>query len=160
MGLFHSYDTSLDYDVDIVSNSTISEFEYLGSNRTIKLQVSNTTANQAIGFCRMSIPHSLIDPYNGSISAVIDDGLTPVLFLNSTLYDNGTHRWIYFTYPHSTHEILIVPEFPMIVMLPLFMITGVIATATCKRRRRARLLKTNQRSREIGSLWVVLSALK
>ena len=160
MGLFHSFDTTLDYDVDIVSNSTISGFEYLGSNRTIKLQVSNTTANQTIGFCRISIPHSLIDPINGSISAVIDDGLTPILFLNSTLYDNGTHRWIYFTYPHSTHEILIVPEFPIIVMLPLFMIAGVIATATCKRRRRARSLKTNQRSREIGNLCVVLFTLK
>jgi len=135
MGLFYSFDTSLDCDLDIVSNSTISKFEYLESNRTIELQVSNTTANQMIGFCRMSIPHSMIDPYNGPISAVIDDGLTPVLFLNSTLYDNGTHRWIYFTYPHSTHEILIVPEFPIIVMLPLFITTGVIATATYKRRR-------------------------
>jgi len=140
-GMFHSFETSLYYAVDIVSNSAVSEFEYLSSNRTIELRVSNTTANQTVGFCRVSIPHSLIDPYNGSISVVIDNGLTPVLFLNNTLYDNGTHRWIYFTYPHSTHEILIVPEFPIFLVLTLFMITTVIAAATCRKRRNRRLLK-------------------
>jgi parallel beta-helix repeat protein len=139
-GMFHSF-TSLYYAVDIVSNSAIGEFEYLGSNRTIELRVSNTTANQTVGFCRVSIPHSLIDPHNGSISVVIDNGLAPVLFLNDTLYDNGTHRWIYFTYPHSTHEILIVPEFPTFLVLTLFMITTVIATATCRKRRDRCLLK-------------------
>jgi rhodanese-related sulfurtransferase len=136
MGMFQSFTTSLNYNVDVVSNSTISEFQYIESNRTIELQVSNTTANQTVGFCRISIPHSLIDPTNGPISVVIDNGQTPVLFLNNTLYDNGTYRWIYFTYPQSTHEVLIVPEFPTFLILPLFVITIVMATATYKRKRR------------------------
>ena len=133
MGMFHSFNASPGYEVEIVSNSTIDAFEYLGANRTIGLRVSNTTPNQTIGFCRISIPHSLIDPYNGSISIVIDKGLTPVLFFNDTLYDNGTHRWISFTYPHSTHEILIVAEYPMFFILPLLLAAAAIAAATCRR---------------------------
>jgi parallel beta-helix repeat protein len=136
MGMFQSFSTSLNYNVDVVSNSTINEFEYLESTRTIMLQVSNTTANQTIGFCRISIPHSLINPTNGPISVVIDNGQTQVLFLNNTLYDNGTNRWIYFTYPQSTHEILIAPELPTLLILPLFVITIVMATATYMRKRR------------------------
>jgi parallel beta-helix repeat protein len=135
MGKFHSFNTSLNHDVDIVSNSTVDGLEYLEANSTIKLRVSSTAADQAYGFCRISIPYSLIDPNNGSITVVIDNGQTPVVFLNNTLYDNGTHRWIYFTYSHSTHEILIVPELPASLILPLFMVAAVVATAACKRRR-------------------------
>jgi hypothetical protein len=88
----------------------------------------------------VSIPTNLMYPYNGSISVIIDNGQTPVLFLNDTLYDNGTHRWIYFTYRPSTHEILMVPEFPIFLVLTLFMITAAIATATCRKRRSRCLL--------------------
>jgi hypothetical protein len=82
----------------------------------------------------MSIPHGLIDPYNHSISVVIDDGLTSVLFLNNTLYDNGTHRWTYFTYPLSAHEVLIVPEFPALLILSVFMAITIIVTGAWRRR--------------------------
>jgi hypothetical protein len=42
-----------------------------------------------------------------NITIVIDDGSTPVLNPDLSLYDNGTHRWIYFAYQHSTHNITI-----------------------------------------------------
>jgi parallel beta-helix repeat protein len=133
-GMFHNFKAPPNHDVGIVSDSAISEFEYLGPNRTIRLQISNATANQTVSFCRMIIPHNLIDPYHGPISVVIDDGLTPVLFLNNTLYDNGTHRWIYFTYPLSTHEILIVPEFPVLPILSVFMAMTIIVASAWRRR--------------------------
>lgn len=133
-GMFHSFKVPSNDDASIMSDSATSEFEYLEPNRTIRLQISNTTANQTVGFCRMSIPHSLIDPYNDSISVVIDDGLTPVLFFNNTLYDNGTHRWIYFTYPLSTHEVLIVPEFPVLPVLSVFMTMAIIVAGAWRRR--------------------------
>ena len=135
MGLFHSYATPLNHTVNVVSNSTINDVEYVESNRTIVLQVSNTTADQTIGFCRISIPHYLIDPYNGSISVVIDNGQTPVLFLNNTLYDDGTYRWIYFTYPQTTHSISVVSEFPVSLILAAFMIVTVIAATAYRKRR-------------------------
>jgi parallel beta-helix repeat protein len=140
-GMFHAFNTTLNYEVDIVSDSATGELEYVEPDRIIRLQVSNTTANQTVGFCRMSIPHNLIDPYNDSISVVIDDALTPVLFLNNTLYDNGTHRWIYFTYPLSTHEVLIVPEFPALLILSVFMAVTIIVAEAWRRRPLYRALR-------------------
>jgi parallel beta-helix repeat protein len=106
IGMFHSYNTSLGYEVEVISNSTTGEFEYFESNTTIRMRVSNTTGTQNYGFCRVRISHALMNVT--SISVIIDDGLTPVLFHNYTLYDNGTYRWVYFAYPQSMHEIVIV----------------------------------------------------
>jgi len=120
MGMFHSFDTPLDYRVDVISNSTIEDFTFFESNSTIKMYVSNMTASQTFGFCRVCIPKGLISP---PYMVVIDDGLTEVLYFNGTVYDNGTHRWIYFAYEHSTHEVDIIPEFPagtsMLLILPM-----------------------------------------
>jgi parallel beta-helix repeat protein len=135
MGMFNSFHTSLNYDVNIVSNSTVDDFEYFASNSTVSFRVSSTTPNQTAGFCRVSIPYALINPNNSSISVIIDNGQTPVLFLNNSLHDDGSHRWIYFTYPHSTHEIILVPEFPLFFILPLFIIATLTVGITYKRRR-------------------------
>jgi len=103
MGMFQSFNVPLvGLRVSVISNSSIRDFEYFKSNSTIKMQVSNMTANQTFGFCRVCIPHALMsEPYNVTI-----DGVNPV-FWNYTLYDNGTRRWIYFVYQHSTHEVII-----------------------------------------------------
>jgi len=106
MGMFSSFNTSLGYDVNVISNSTIEDFEYFESNSTIKMYVSNMTTNQTFGFCRVCIPHALMDDPD-VVRIIIDDGQTEVLFANLALYDNSTHRWIYFAYEHSTHEVII-----------------------------------------------------
>jgi len=64
------------------------------------------TAEQTFGFCRVSIPHVLMDDPD-IVRVLIDDGGTEVLFANFTLYDNSTYRWMYFGYEHSTHEVII-----------------------------------------------------
>jgi hypothetical protein len=132
MGPFYSINTPLNQTVDVVSSSSIDDFEYVEFNNTIMLHVTNTSTNEAVGFCRVRIPHSLMEPSNGSISVVIDSGQTPVLFLNNTLYDDGTSRWIYFTYQQSTHSVSIIqtiPEFPIFLILAPLMITTVVAAA-------------------------------
>ena len=105
MGMFHSFKTSLGEYVNVISNSTIEDFEYFENNSTIRMHVSNMASNQIFGFCRVCISHALIDP--DKISVIIDNGQTFVLYHNYTLYDNSTHRWIYFAYEHSTHEVVI-----------------------------------------------------
>jgi hypothetical protein len=137
VGISSDYHFSANQDVNVISNSTIDNCEFIAPN-SIKVQVSNTTANQTTGFFRISIPHSLIDPGNGTLQVIIDNGQTPVLFLNGTLYDNGTHRWTYFTYQHSTREILIIPEFPLQLIFPLLM-TSTIIRVLMRRRRRAEI---------------------
>ena len=129
MGVFHSFNTSLGCSVDVVSNSTIESFEYFESNSTIKMYVSNMTANQKFGFCRVRIPHALMnDTYHITIN-----GAEPY-YWNYTLYDDGNNRWIYFSYQHSTLEIIIISEFLSFLILLLFMIVTLLAVIVHKRR--------------------------
>ena len=129
MGEFHSYRTSLGKHVNVISNSTIEDFTHFESNSTIKMHVSNMTGNQTHGFVRITVPHSLMtEPYNITV-----DGVNPT-YWNYTLHDNGTHRWIYFEYEHSTLEIVIIPEFPSLIILPLLMIATLLAVLTYRRK--------------------------
>ncbi|TET64556.1 hypothetical protein E3J49_03900 [Candidatus Bathyarchaeota archaeon] len=121
MGMFSSFNTSLGYHVNVISNSTIGNFQYFESNGTIRMYASNMTASQTYGFCRIRIPHALMsEPYNVTV-----DGANPT-YWNYTLYDDGDNRWIYFNYEHSTLEIIIIPEFPSFLLLPLFMIATLL----------------------------------
>jgi len=143
MGIFHSFNTSLGYCVNVITNSTIEESEYFESNNTIRLYVSNLTASQTYGFCRVCIPSALTNVTE--ISVVIDDGFTEILYPNYDVYDNGTHRWIYFAYEHSKHKIDIIPELLSFLILPIFIIATLLTTITykitisCNRRTRSSL---------------------
>ena len=122
MGMFSSFNTSQECEVNIISNSTIEFFKYFETNKTIRIGVANSTINQRFGFCRILIPHLLMfEPYNVTI-----DGVSPI-YENQSIYDDGANRIIYFTYAHSTLEILIVSELPILFLL--FMITTLIAAA-------------------------------
>jgi len=129
MGMFHSFNTSLAYYVNVISNSTIERFEYFELNSTIKMYVSNSSVGQAFGFCRVRIPHALMsEPYNVTI-----DGVNPI-YWNYTLYDDGENGWIYFAYEHSTLEIVIVPEFPSLTIMLLLMIATLLAVIVYTRK--------------------------
>jgi|GEM_PF-675646 len=154
MGPLQILNTSLNNDVEVVSNSTIADFEYISSNKTIMLQVSNSTANQTSGFCRMKIPHALVDPFNGSIAIVIDNGETPVPFQNDTVYDDGSNRWIYFAYPMSTHSVSIstIPEFPSSLIMAFFMAAMIFSISNCKKRVRSK--KNSRHSSLCAFVWI------
>jgi parallel beta-helix repeat protein len=128
MGMFHSFNTSLDCFVNVISNSSIDNFEFFESDNTIKMYVSNMTANQTYGFCRVRIPHALMnETYHVTING------TEPYYWNYTLYDDGENRGIYFTYQHSTLEIVIVPEFPSFLILPLLIIATLLAVIVYKK---------------------------
>jgi parallel beta-helix repeat protein len=121
MGIFQSFNTLFGY-VTVVSNSTVEDFEYSESTNTIIMHVSNMTTNQTYGFCRISIPHALMnETYHVTIN-----GADPC-YCNYTLYDDGHNRWIYFSYQHSTLEVIIVPEFPPSLIVPTFLIITLLA---------------------------------
>jgi len=107
------------HGASVISNSTVLSFVFEATNNTIRLTVNGT--DEIYGFCRMCIPHVLIDP---EIVVIIDDGLTEVLYPNFTLRDDGFYRWIYFAYQHSKHEILVIPEFS-----PVFFLLTLISAA-------------------------------
>jgi parallel beta-helix repeat protein len=125
MGIFSSFNASIWYGVDVVSNSTIEDFEYFESNSTITLHVSNMTVSQTKGFCRLTIPHGLMSPlYTITING------TQVSY--TSIFENGTLSIIYFSYEHSELEIVIIPEFPSFLILPLFMTATLLAIIVYK----------------------------
>ena len=129
MGPFHRFNTSLGKSINLISNSTVDGFEY-ESPGMIRFTVSNTTQNQTHGFCRVTIPYeALSTPFNVTI-----DGANPT-YWNYTVYNNGTHNWIYFEYAHSTKEIMIIPESPSLLVLPLFMTVSLVAALVYGRKR-------------------------
>jgi len=131
MGPFNSFNTSVGYSVDVISNSTVEDFRYFESNSTIIMHVSNMTANQTAGFCRITIPHELIaPPYNITVNNNSTD--------YSAIFENETLSIIYFTYEHSRLEIIIIPEFPSTRILTLFTLTTLIATILLKKKRRSK----------------------
>jgi hypothetical protein len=103
MGLFSSFSLPQGYSVNTISNSTITNFNYSSSERKISFNVEGEPGT--IGFCELTIPHALMNV--NLIEVVIDNGNTTILYSNLTLRDNTTHRWIFFSYQHSTHTIVI-----------------------------------------------------
>jgi len=136
MGPFNSFNTSVGYSVDVVSNSTIEDFRYFESNGTVIMHVSNMTANQTVGFCRLTIPHELVlPPYIVKVNG------TEVEY--ETIYENYTEgiSIIYFAYEHSRLEVRVMPEFPSATMLTLLMLTSLIATILLEKKRKPKLNK-------------------
>ena len=128
MGRFYSFNVPLGY-VDVISNSTITDFQFLESSRTIKMHASNVTTSQALGFCRIRIPHALMN----QTYRITIDGADPH-FANYTLHDDGESRWIYFSYMHSTLEIVITPEFQSLILLLTYMTTTLAICLVYRRR--------------------------
>ncbi|MGA3191966.1 MAG: NosD domain-containing protein [Candidatus Bathyarchaeia archaeon] len=103
MGVFSVFKTSLGYDVDVISNSSIASFAYFASNGTIAMQVLSNVLSHTTSFCRVRIPHGLMtEPYNVTV-----DGASP-LYWNYTVYDDGKSRWIYFEYQRSARGVVIL----------------------------------------------------
>lgn len=128
MGTFSSHGVSSRFGegltVTMVSNSTISDLtvariipmpvinitasSYYPWNETgeTRMIMFNLTGETGVGFCRMCIPKALMCP---PYTVALNRGPGSPVYYNETLFNNGTHRWIYFTYPHSlTHEIWII----------------------------------------------------
>jgi len=117
LGRFSDFEPYLGRHMGVVSNSTIDslDFNRTGATSTITLRVSNATVDQTGGFCRIRLPHLLLaGPFNVTV-----DGANPA-YWKYDVHDDGQSRWIYFSYNHSTHEILIrgtTPEAPPTIVV-------------------------------------------
>jgi parallel beta-helix repeat protein len=97
------------HEVAVISNSTVRDLIFESSNHMLVLTVEGS--NGTSGFCRVRVPHALIEP---ELNVVIDGGFVEVTYANYSLHDDGVCRWIYFEYRHSMHEVVIVAEFPLL----------------------------------------------
>jgi len=91
--------------VAVVSNSTISGFQYQNSADNRTNLISFTVDGASDGFCLISIPDVLVEP---PYVVTIDGG--PLSY--GAVRTNGTHTWVYFTYVSSGHELTIKPLLP------------------------------------------------
>jgi len=115
------------YHVDIISNSTVSNFKINPEEKVISFNVAGETG---VAFCRVIIPNIIINTLWLSDYAVLVNGL-PVEFRNWTDAEN---TYIYFTYTHSEHEVTIVPEYPSPILLALLMLSAAFAIILVKRK--------------------------
>ena len=92
MGKFYSFKTDLDYDIDVISNSTIEKFGYSKSSNTINLQVTNMVENQTNCFSRITIPTALM---NGSYHIFVNGTEKP---FNLLPFSNASYNYLYATY--------------------------------------------------------------
>ncbi len=125
MGMFSEFNATSEYHVQTICNSSISDFQYNGT--AICFNVTGEDGTN--GFCRICIPRALM---NETYQVFVNGTEAPCNLLPCS---NSTHCYLYFTYDHSTQEVIIIPEFPAFLILPVFMIATLMAVIICRRKR-------------------------
>ena len=132
-GLFSDFPISYEgetYHITTICDSAISEFQLNNVTKTISFNV--TGPEYTIGSCRVAIPNIIAqDLWQGNYTVLVDE--EPPITTNN--WTDGTHTYVYFKYLHSEHEVTIIPEFPSLAILPLFMVTTLLAVFLFKRKR-------------------------
>jgi parallel beta-helix repeat protein len=131
MGRITSYDAGVWQDkaiqIDVESSSSVSGFQFDESAKVIMFNVEgpeNTT-----GFCRITVPKSFLqDLWQSNISIFVSG--TKVDFENFTDTENA---YLYFTYKHSEHTIVIVPEYSSTIIAPLLTISLTLTIKLCRK---------------------------
>ena len=138
MGMFLDFNVTYPeetYHVNIISNSTVSNFEFVDifilstnprSVREIHFDVSGKDGT--LGFCRICIPTALM---NDTYTVFVNGTEVPHTLLACS---NSTHSYLYFTYNHSTQEVIIIPEFPTWASMLFMVIVLTVVIAVYKRR--------------------------
>jgi len=124
MGMFSDFKATSEHHVQTISNSSISDFQFNGT----AISFNVTGIDDTTGFCRICIPTALMSAtYKTFVNGTeVSHTLLP--------FSNSTHNYLYFTYEHSTQEVVIIPEFPSFLILPLFMIVTLLAVIVYRRK--------------------------
>jgi len=124
----------LTYNFHVISNSTILNFELFESlipEIPSKISLNVSGPDNANGFCRITIPNIIVQDLWQNNYMVLLNG-EPYPFKNWTDSEN---TYIYINYTHSTHEIVIIPEYPSTIILTIFMLTTTILLVLTRNRR-------------------------
>jgi hypothetical protein len=127
-------------NVTVISNSTISDLVapiWIEHPEVIFLKLNATGTEESTGFCRVSFPTVLM---NGTYHVFVNGTEVEHILLPCSSAD---YSYLYFTYVHSTAEIVIVPEFPSFLVLPLLMTATLLSVATYRRRKVQHKAKTS-----------------
>lgn len=136
------------HHVIIISNSTISDFQFNIFNETKAektISFNATGKDQAAAFCRVTIPTALVN-YTQQEYTVLVDGEA----VNTTILpiSNSTHTYLYFKYATSTKHIIIIPEIPPQLIPFLLVLATLTITILLKRKHRAQHHTNQQTSQQ------------
>jgi len=115
-------------NIEVVSNSAILDFHIDVLQKIVSFNVSGSRNTQ--GFCNVTLPNIIAQELWNDNYTVLLDG-EPWSFRNRT---DTTNTYIYINYTHSEHEIVIVPEFPSAIILPIFMLLAMLAVVLARKR--------------------------
>jgi parallel beta-helix repeat protein len=122
MGMFSDFNATLQYHVQAICNSTISDFQFNSTSISFNASGENGTT----GFCTICIPTALI---NGTFTVSVNGTEVPYTLIPES---NSTQSYLYFTYHHSTQEVTI-PEFPSFLIPLLFLIATLLTAMVDKK---------------------------
>jgi len=142
MGPFDTFDVGTwngqEFNVDVVSSSTVSNFQLDKTLKTISFNVAGVEGTA--GFCRITVPNIIVqDLWHGNYTVLLNGEPWP--FRNWT---DTTNTYIYVNYTHSEHQIVIIPEFPSSIALPGFLMLITIPLILVKKGQQTR--KANERT--------------
>jgi parallel beta-helix repeat protein len=130
MGMYNQFKIQWEgetYIVTTICNSTITNFDF-GITYQNAISFNVTGPEGTTGFCRILIPHALLDRNY----TVLIDGLPPLMEKELPL-SNSTHTYLYFTYTLTTHEVIIVPEFSTTMILALLIILSLSVACSVRK---------------------------
>jgi len=119
-------------NVTVISNSSISDFVapiWIEHPEVIFLEFKVTGEQGSTGFCRVSFPTAMM---NDTYHVFVNGTEVPYILLPCS---NADDSYLYFTYTHSTKEVVIIPELPIFFILPLFMIVTLLVVIVFRKRR-------------------------
>ncbi len=124
MGMFSDFKATSEYDVQTICNSSISDFHY----NSTALCFNAAGEDDTTGFCRICIPRALM---NETYQVFVNGTEVPHNLLPCS---NTIHSYLYFTYSHSTQEVIVIPEFSEWASMLLLLI-GLAAAITVHKRK-------------------------
>jgi parallel beta-helix repeat protein len=116
------------YQIEIVSNSTLL---YIWLNITQRIFSFNVASEAGSGFCRIAMPNVIIqEMWQGNYTVLVDGEQSSIV----RSWTDKAYIYIYFTYPYSTHEVIIIPELSSTMIKCVFTVLSFVAIVIVKRK--------------------------
>jgi hypothetical protein len=114
------------YVFSVTSNSTISALVFNSTANELSFSTEGPTGTT--GYAKVFIAKELVANIS-DLKVYVDGNLTAYIATSA-----GDSWVLYFVYMHSTHNVLIViPEFPSFIIMPLFMIATLLTVIVYRR---------------------------
>ena len=133
MGKFSDFTVSLDgktYSITVVSNSTISEFQFNPEDGKASLMAAGF--NGTMGFSRFAVPNALLQHLQGGNLTFLINGEQPLL---KRKWADETRNYWYFSYVNNVPESAMSPWFFVAVASTLLIVSALVFVVLKKKHR-------------------------